>query len=146
MRDCGLRHMDAERQLYGYRRPQNKRTILAVTLQSVGFSSTVCTEQDHLWLPNRLIGTGYYITRIFPLCLQSTPTVPMPAVRRPGDIDRAKLRQVKGYDNLIRQTTDTLTLKPVKPATEALYRTALHEWDLYCLRRHRARQHFLIGA
>jgi hypothetical protein len=35
-----------------------------------------------------------------------------------------------GYSELLDKVDGSLTLKPVKPNTEALYNYVLHEWDL----------------
>jgi hypothetical protein len=52
------------------------------------------------------------------------------SVENPGDSRRDQLRKENGFHDLVLRTTDKLTLKPVKDETEALYRAALHEWDL----------------
>lgn len=54
----------------------------------------------------------------------------MAHVERPGDDEREKLRQANGYSELLDKVDGSLTLKPVKPNTEALYNYVLHEWDL----------------
>ena len=52
-------------------------------------------------------------------------------IQRPGDGARDKLRRANGFHELLQHTSNTLTLKPVKPNTEALYDYILYEWDLY---------------
>lgn len=48
-----------------------------------------------------------------------------------GDLERQRLREVNGFREAVQKTDDSLTLKPVEPSTEALYKAVLHEWDLY---------------
>jgi hypothetical protein len=55
----------------------------------------------------------------------------MDVVQRPGDLEREKLREVNCFEDLLHQTNDSLTLKPVRPKTQRLYDYVLHEWDLY---------------
>jgi hypothetical protein len=52
-------------------------------------------------------------------------------VQRPGDFEREKLREANGFHELVQQTNDSLTLKPVRPKTERLYDYVLPKWDLY---------------
>ena len=54
----------------------------------------------------------------------------MAGVENPGDARRNQLREEHGFHDLVQQTTDKLTLKPVVPGTESNYRATLHEWDL----------------
>jgi hypothetical protein len=55
----------------------------------------------------------------------------MAVVQRPGDLEREKLREINCFEELLHQTNDSLTLKPVRPKTQRLYDYVLHEWDLY---------------
>lgn len=54
----------------------------------------------------------------------------MERVENPGDVRRDQLREENGFHDLVLRTSDKLTLKPVEPRTESLYRATLHEWDL----------------
>ena len=54
----------------------------------------------------------------------------MALVQRAGDDQREKLRQANGYADLLDKVKGSLTLKPVKPKTEALYNSVIHEWEL----------------
>ena len=58
------------------------------------------------------------------------PDVTMACVGYSSDDRRDQLREENGFHDLVLQTSDQLTLKPVVPRTELKYRATLHEWDL----------------
>jgi hypothetical protein len=55
----------------------------------------------------------------------------MDVIKNSLDEERERLREANGFHELVQQTTDSITLKPVRPKTERLYNYVLHEWDLY---------------